>query len=205
MKTIEISAQLRTETGKAGTKVLRKEGNVPCVIYGGGTVLHFHAPKNAFTGLVYTPDAHIVSIDIEGKKMRAILKDIQFHPVTDAIIHVDFIEISEKKPITINIPLKVTGNSPGVIAGGKLRIKARNLKVKGLVKDIPEFISVDISKVNIGQSIKVGDLSYHDIELIDSKKDMVLSVATSRGIAKTPEEEAAEELAAAGETATAEE
>jgi large subunit ribosomal protein L25 len=204
MKAIEISAKLRTETGKANSRELRKSGNVPCVIYGGGSNLHFYAPQNAFTGLIYTHESHVVHLDIEGKKISAILKEIQYHPVTDAISHIDFIAVAESKPVVIGIPIKVVGVSPGVKAGGKLRIKARNLKVRGLVKDIPEFLTVDISELNIHQSIKVGDLSYPGIELIDSKKDMVLSVATARGVAKDAEDAAADEaLATAAADASA--
>jgi large subunit ribosomal protein L25 len=184
MKTLEISAKLRTETGKAGSKQLRKSDNVPCIIYGGESNINFYAHKNAFKELIYTPDAHLVLLDIEGKKVKAVIKDIQFHPVSDAILHIDFVEVSESKPVIINIPVKVIGDSPGVKAGGKLRIKARNLKVSGLIDSIPEFLVVDISALKIGQSIKVGDLSYDKIELLDSRKDLILSIATSRGIAK---------------------
>ena len=200
MKTLEISAKLRTATGKSGAKQLRKSDNVPCIIYGGETNINFYAHRNSFKELIYTPDAHIVLLDIEGKKVKAVLKDIQFHPVTDAILHIDFVEVPDKKPITIHIPIKVVGDSPGVKAGGKLRIKARNLKVKGLINDIPEFLVVNISELKIGQSIKVGDLSYDKIELLDSKTHLILTVATSRGIAKDEiaegEEPAAEEAGA---------
>jgi large subunit ribosomal protein L25 len=201
MKTLEISAKLRTETGKAGSRELRKSGNVPCVVYGGEANINFYAPKNAFKELIYTPDAHVVVVDLEGKKIKVVLKDIQFHPVSDAILHVDFIEISESKPVIINIPIRVIGDSPGVKAGGKLRIKARNLKVKGLIKDIPEFLTVDTSPLQIGQSIKVGDLKYDKIELLDSKKDLILSVATSRGVAKDAVEEGEETPAPEAEVA----
>jgi large subunit ribosomal protein L25 len=201
MKTFEISAKLRKETGKTDSKQLRKSDNVPCIIYGGESIIHFYAPKNSFKGLIYTPDAHLVLLDIEGTKKQAVLKDIQFHPVSDAILHIDFIEVAATKPVIINIPIKVVGDSPGVKAGGKLRIKARNLKVKGLINKIPEFITIDISDLKIAQSIKVGDLKIDGIELMDSKKDMILSVATSRGVGKdaitepgvdAPAEEAAE-------------
>jgi large subunit ribosomal protein L25 len=197
MKILEISAKLRTETGKAGSKQLRKSDNVPCIIYGGESNINFYAHRNAFKELIYTPDAHIVHLDIEGKKIKAVLKDIQFHPVSDAILHIDFIEVPDSKPIIINIPIKVVGDSPGVKAGGKLRIKSRNLKVKGLLNDIPEFLVVDISQLKIGHSIKVGDLSYDKIELLDSKTHLILTVATTRGVAKDEiaegEEPAAEE------------
>lgn len=204
MKTLDISGILRTQTGKAETKKLRKTENVPCVVYGGESNLNFYAHKNSFRHLVYTPDAHIVNLEIEGRKLKLVMKDIQFHPVTDEIMHIDFIEINESKPVVIDIPLKITGDSPGVKAGGKLRTKLRKLKVKGLIKEIPETLTVDISELQIGNSIKVGDLSYPGIELLDSKKALVLSVATSRGAQKgeAGEEEGAE--AAPAETPAAE-
>ena len=136
-------------------------------------------------------------------RSKVVLKDIQFHPVSDEIMHIDFVEVFDDKPVIIEIPLKITGDSPGVKAGGKLRTKLRKLKVMGLMSDIPEALTVDISSLNIGQSIKVGDLSFEKIELLDSKKSLVLSVATARGVLKTAEEEAAEaaEEALAAETA----
>jgi large subunit ribosomal protein L25 len=200
MKTLEISGKLRTETGKSGSKQLRKDENVPCIIYGGESNINFYAHKNSFRHLIYTPDAHIVNLDLEGKLLKVVLKDIQFHPVTDEIMHIDFMEISESRPVVINIPVKVIGDSPGVKAGGKLRIKTRKLKVKGLVHNIPEILVVDISNLQIGQTIKVGDVSYDNIELLDSKKVLILSIATSRGVQKgdlTPEEEEAAEAATA--------
>ena len=203
MKTLEISAKLRTEIGKAGSKQLRKSENVPCIIYGGETNINFYAHRNAFKNLIYTPDAHIVHLDIEGKKVKAVLKDIQFHPVTDAILHIDFIEVPDKKPVIINIPIKVVGDSPGVKAGGKLRIKARNLKVKGLINDIPDFLTVDISELKISQSIKVGDLSYDKIELLDSNTHLILTVATARGLAKDEIEEGEESAEGEAEGAAA--
>jgi large subunit ribosomal protein L25 len=205
MKTLTISGKLREETGKASSRQLRKSENVPCVIYGGGENIHFHAHRNSFKNLVYTPDAHIVNLDLEGKSLKVVLKEIQFHPVTDEILHIDFVEVFDNKPVITDVPVKITGDSPGVKAGGKLRIKLRKLKVKGLMSNIPDFLVVDISKLNIGQSIKVGELSYDNIELLDSGKSLVLAVAIARGALKTAEEEAAEaaaEEAQAAETAT---
>ncbi|MFO7575816.1 MAG: 50S ribosomal protein L25/general stress protein Ctc [Bacteroidales bacterium] len=205
MKTLTISGKLREETGKSSSKQLRKSENVPCVIYGGEENIHFHAHRNSFKNLIYTPDAHIVNLDLEGKTLMVVMKDIQFHPVTDEIMHIDFVEVFENKPVVIDIPLKITGDSPGVKAGGKLRIKLRKLKVKGLMSKIPDFLVVDISSLNIGQSIKVGELSYDNIELLDSGKSLVLAVAVARGALKTAEEEAAEaaEEAQAAEDAQA--
>jgi large subunit ribosomal protein L25 len=199
MKTIEIKGTLRTELGKKNAKQIRKEGNVPCVIYGKGQNIHFYAHENSFKNLVYTPDAHIVHLDLDGKKHELVMQDIQFHPVTDRISHIDFIEIDEKKPIIINLPIKVIGDSVGVKAGGKLRIKKRNLKVRGLASNIPEFLPIDITDLKIHHSIKVGDLSFDKIELIDPKITTILSVATSRVVQKA-EGETAQAGSETGET-----
>jgi large subunit ribosomal protein L25 len=203
MKTIEIKGLLRSELGKKSTKQLRKAGNVPCVIYGKEQNVHFHAHENSFKKLVYTPEAHMVKLNLEGKEYNLVLKDIQFHPVTDKITHADFIEVFDKKPLIISLPIKVSGDSVGVKAGGKLRIKKRHLMVKGFVNDIPEFLPIDITDVKIHHSIKVGDLSYDKLELIDPKIATILTVATSRVVQKTEgEEEGAEKaVAEGGETA----
>lgn len=200
MKTLEIKGTIRTELGKKSSRDARKEGNVPCVIYGKEQNIHFHTHENNFKNLVYTPDAHLVKLDLQGKEYNVVLQDIQFHPVTDKITHVDFIEIYDDKPIIINIPIKITGDSVGVKAGGKLRIKKRHLKVKGFAKDIPEFLLIDITEVKIHHSVKVGDLAYDKIELIDPKITTVLSVATSRVVQKE-ETEGAEGAPAAEGTA----
>ena len=192
MKTIEIKGTFRTELGKKSSKVIRKAGNVPCVIYGKEKNVHFYATELSFKNLVYTPAAHLVKLIIEDKEYDAVLKDMQFHPVKDNILHADFIEIHDKKQVIINIPIKVSGDSVGVIAGGKLSIKRRNLKVKGLAKDLPEVLPIDITNLKIHEGLKVGDLSYDKIELLDPKKSMVLTIATSRVAQKSDEEVAAE-------------
>jgi large subunit ribosomal protein L25 len=204
MKTIVINGSFRKELGKKSSKELRKANNVPCVVYGGKENIHFYTHENNFKNLVYTPDAHLVNLKIEGKELNAVLKDIQFHPVSDKIIHADFTEIGVNKPVIIGIPIRVTGDSVGIKAGGKLRIRRRTLLVKGFADDIPEFLPIDITEVKIHQSIKVGELSFDKIELLDPKKSMVLAVATSRVAQKTPEELEAETAAAALAAAPAE-
>jgi large subunit ribosomal protein L25 len=189
MKTIEIKGSLRTGLGKKSSKETRKAGNVPCVIYKKDQNIHFFAHENSFKNLIYTPDAHIVNLNLDGEEHKVVLQDVQFHPVTDKIIHVDFMEIADNKPIVISIPINITGESVGVKAGGKLRIKKRHLKVKGYAKDIPEQLLIDITDVKIHHSIKVGDLSYDKVELIDPKITTVLSVATSRVVQKEEEAE----------------
>ena len=197
MKTIEINGSFRKELGKKSSKELRKANNVPCVIYGGKENIHFYTHENNFKNLIYTADAHLVNLKIEGQEYYAVLKEIQFHPVSDRIIHIDFTEVAPNKPVTVHIPIRVTGDSVGIKAGGKLRIRRRSLLVRGFANEIPEFLPIDITEVKIHQSIKVGDLSFDKIELLDPKKSMVLAVATSRVAQKTPEELEAETAAAA--------
>ena len=205
MKTVEIKGTFRTELGKKSSKQLRKAGNVPCVIYGKEKNIHFHVHENSFKELVYSPEAHMVKLNIEDKVYKAVLKDMQFHPVKDNILHADFIEIFDNKPVVINIPIKVSGDSVGVIAGGKLSIKRRTLKVKGLADNLPEHLDIDITNLKIHEGLKVGDLSYDKIELLDPTKSMVLTIATSRVAAKTEEEVAAETAAEATPEAPVEE
>ena len=202
MKTIEINGTFRTELGKKSSKEVRKAGNVPCVIYGKEKNIHFYAHENSFKNLVYTHEAHLVQLNIEDKVYKAVLKDMQFHPVKDNILHADFIELFPHKSVVINIPIKVSGDSAGVIAGGKLSIKRRTLKVKGLAENLPEDLPIDITDLKIHQGIKVGDLAYDKIELLDPKKSMVLTIATSRVAQKSDEEVLAETVAAEAAAST---
>ncbi len=203
MKTIEIKGSFRTEFGKKSTKLIRKSSNVPCVIYGKEKNIHFQAPELSFKNLIYTPEAHLVSLDIDNEPHMAVLHDVQFHPVSDKILHIDFVEVFNHKPVVINIPVRVTGDSIGVIAGGKLGIKKRSLRVKGLPDDLPEHLTIDITNMKIHDTVKVSDLSYDKIELLDPKKMLVLAISTSRVAQKseTETEGAATEGAAAAEPA----
>jgi len=205
MKTIEISGSIRTDVGKKNSKQLRKAGNVPCVIYEKDRNIHFHAHENSFTNLIYTHDAHLVKLNLDGHEYKAVLQDIQFHPVSDKILHMDFIEVFDDKPVVISLPINVVGDSIGVKAGGKLRIKKRNLKVRGLVNDIPEYITIDVTNVKIHHSVKVGDLAVDKIEFLDPKITTILTVATSRVAQNGREEEAGESAAEAGTAAEASE
>ncbi len=202
MKTIEIKAVPREHFGKKSTNSLRAEGNVPCVMYRKDENLHFYAPEKAFRGLVYTPDVFLVNLVVDGNSYNAVMKDLQFHPVSDRLLHIDFMQVSTDSPIILDIPLKVTGESSGVKAGGKLRVKRRSLKVKGLTKDLPDHLTIDITGLGIGQSIKIGDLVYEKLEIIDNKRAMVVSVDVSRISLK--EEEAAPGAEAAAEAPAAE-
>ena len=180
MNTIEMSGSFRTDLGKKGSNQLRKSGNVPCVLYRKEGNVHFSVPEASFKNLVYTPEANLVKLNIEDKEFRVVLKDMQFHPVKDNILHADFMEVHDDKPVVISIPVKITGDSVGVIAGGKLVVKNRKLKVSALAEHLPEHLLVDITNLKINQSVRVGDLSYDNLTLLDSKKMLVLSIATSR-------------------------
>jgi len=204
MKTIEIKGSLRTELGKKSSKQIRKAESVPCVIYGKESNIHFQAPELAFKNLVYTHEAHLVDLNLDGKLYKVVLQDMQFHPVSDRIIHADFVQITEDQPVVISVPIKVHGDSVGVIAGGKLSIKRRTLKIKGFPKDLPEFIPIDITDLKIHEGIKVSELLMDKIEFLDLKKSMVVTIATSRVAAKAEgegEAEGAEGTEAAAATA----
>lgn len=180
MKTISISVKKRADLGKKATRDLRKDANVPCVMYGGKEVLHFYAHENEFLNLVYSPNVYIVNIDIEGEKRKAVMQELQFHPVTDKIIHIDFVEVFDDRPVTISIPIKLTGAAIGIKEGGKPRQKRRSLKVKGLPGDLPDFLEIDITNVKIGDVLKVGDLSYPKLEVLDPERSMVYAIVSSR-------------------------
>ncbi|HJX72152.1 MAG TPA: 50S ribosomal protein L25, partial [Bacteroidales bacterium] len=160
MKTLEINVTRRNELGKKSTRKLRTGGNVPCAMYGGEEAIHFYAHENSFKDLIYTHHVHMVNFNVDGKPHKAILKEIQFHPVTDKILHIDFVEISEKKPAVVKVPVQLKGNSVGIKNGGKLRQRRRVLKVKGLIGDMPDVLEIDITDLNIGHSYKVRDIQF---------------------------------------------
>jgi len=197
MKIFELSGKLRPDTGKKATHKLRKDGMVPCVIYGGEKNISFYAETPAFRHLVYSPNVYNVRIDIEGTLYIGILQDLQFHPVSDALLHIDFLQIFEDKKFIIHIPLHLNGLSVGVREGGSMHQPLRSLKVKGFIKDIPDTFNVDVSELGIGQSIKVGDLSYENLELLDSKNAVVAAVKVTRASKELAEGEATAGAAAA--------
>lgn len=180
MKTYKISVKKREKLGKGETRRLRNEDLVPCVIYGGKENLHFFAHENLFKKIVYSPDVFIILLDIEGDQHKAIMQEIQFHPVTDKIIHIDFIEVFDDKPVIATIPVKLVGNSIGIKNGGKLRQRRRYLKVKGLMENLPDYLDIDMTNVDIGDVIKIGDLSFENLEILDPHRSMIASVVSSR-------------------------
>ena len=184
MKSISISGSSRTEVGKKATNALRNAGLVPCNLYGvEKEAKAFSVPTEGLRKLVYTPDIHIVELTIDGKTVKAIMKDIQFHPVKDTILHVDFYQVTEDKPIVMAVPVKLEGLAEGVRAGGKLVQVQRYLKVKALYTAIPEILTVDVTALQLGKSIKVGELSFEGLELVTVKESLVASVKTTRASA----------------------
>ena len=187
MKSIAINGSLRTEIGKKATKSVRKADAVPCVLYGaqkdanGNQVAtHFTVTNDELRNLVYTPHIYVVDLTIDGKTVNAIMKDIQFHPVTDKILHVDFYQIDEAKPIVMEVPVKLEGLAEGVKAGGKLALQVRKLKVKALYNAIPERLVIDVTNLGLGKTIKVGELSYEGLELLNAKEAVVCAVKLTR-------------------------
>ncbi len=208
MKAITIVGSERESVGKVATKALRNAGKVPCVIYGGDKPLHFSAEELAFSKLVYTPNAHTVVIDLgNGKTVNAILQDIQFHPVTDRILHIDFYQTFDDKEVTMQIPLRTVGVSPGVLNGGVLRINRRKLTVRAYPKNLPDFIEVDISKLRIGHKQYITALESDDFKFLHPDNTVVAQVRRSRVSVDDEEEdedEAAEGAPAAEGAAPAE-
>ncbi len=196
MKTVEIIGYKRANLGKAESKRLRDEGNVPCVVYGGDEQVHFYAPMILFRELVYTNEAHFVSLNIEGQEVRAILQDVQFHPVSEVILHADFLQLFEGKPVKMHIPVRLSGQSPGVQQGGTLVLKRRTLWLKALPKHMPEHLEVDISTLDFGNAIKVGSVVEDNFEILDTKIASIAVVEIPRALKAAAAEEAAAEAAA---------
>lgn len=192
MKSVALSGNKRAERGTSNAKSLRKEEKVPCVIYGGKENIHFTVNEIAFGKIVNTPEVFFIDLDIDGTTIKAIIKDVQYHPVTDRTIHVDFLEVSEDKAVTVKLPIKLVGNAKGVINGGKLRTVTRKLRVNGLPSALPEFIEIDITELKIGQSIKVEEIKGDGLTFLDAPNAVVVAVKRSRVVVADEEEEEGE-------------
>ena len=195
MKSIDIKGSFREEVGKKSTKQLRKKGHIPCILYREGEVKHFEAEINAFNNLVYTPNVYLVNLDIDGEKYQAVMQDIHFHPVKDYIQHIDFYQVVEKHPFWMRIPVRFNGQPYGVQDGGKLIIKKRKIIIRALPKHMPDELTLDISDLGIGDSIRIADLQYDNLELLDDPNSVLVLVKSPRGGSAfaTEEELAAEE------------
>ncbi|MEK9560038.1 MAG: 50S ribosomal protein L25/general stress protein Ctc [Flavobacteriaceae bacterium] len=193
MQSITINGSKRESVGKVATKALRNAELVPCVLYGGEAPIHFSAEEKSFKNLVYTPNAHTVVIELEnGEKYEAVMQDIQFHPVTDRILHIDFYQLFEDKPVTMQIPVRLQGNSPGVMNGGRLMFRKRKLTVKALPANLPDVINVDISKLRIGGNISVTNVLSDDYTFLHPDNTTIVQVKTSRNAVDDEEEETEE-------------
>ena len=175
-----MKASLRGEVGKKDTKAVRKSDSVPGVLYGGSEAVHFQVTNSELRPLIYTPEIFVVNLDIDGKMTKAILKDIQFHPVKDTVLHVDLYEVDEKKPIIIEVPVKIEGLAEGVKAGGKLSLEMRKIRVKGLYADIPECLTVNVENLGLGKTIQIGALSFDKLDIQNPKDAVVVVVKLTR-------------------------
>lgn len=186
MKEFSLSGQKRETVGKKATKLMRKEGLVPCNLYGEArhdgkpVAMSFAIPATALRKVVYTPDIYVINLTVDGSQHTAIIKELQFHPVTDALLHVDFLEVTEEKPITIGIPVKLCGLAQGVRDGGRMSLSIRKINVTAPYKQIPEHLDIDVTNLQIGKSIKVGELSFEGLEIATSKEVVVCSIKMTR-------------------------
>jgi large subunit ribosomal protein L25 len=182
MKSVEIVGFKRANLGKTASKALRESAEVPCVLYGGTEQVHFAVPMYLFRSIVYTPDAHIVDLNVEGKMFRAILQDIQFHPVNDIILHADFLELHEDKEVKMEVPVKVTGNSVGVAKGGKLVQKLRKVKISALPANLPDFVTIDVSDLDLGKTVKVSAISTANYRILNPAAVPVVTIEIPRAL-----------------------
>ena len=204
MKSITIKGSKRESVGKVATKALRNAGMVPCVIYGGDKPVHFSAEEKAFKSLVYTPNVYTATINVDGQKIAAILQDIQFHPVSDKILHIDFYQLFDDKEVTMNIPVKLTGTSPGVLNGGSLRFTNRKLKIKAIPAKLPDYVTADISELKIGSKLFVTQIFNDDYTFMHPDNTVVVQVRTSRNAVDDEVAEGAEEVTTEATEAAAE-
>ena len=200
MKEINVSGQARTATGKKASKLLRKEGMVPCNLYGEKKgenglpeAFAFSASLAELRKAVYTPEVYVVNLDIDGEAHKAVIKELQFHPTTDALLHVDFFEINETKAITVGLPVNLTGHAQGVRDGGRLNLSIRKINVTAPYKNIPEKLDVDVTELQLGKAIKVGQLSFEGLEIATPKEVIVCSVKATRASRSAAAEAAAAE------------
>lgn len=190
MKSFEITATKRTDLTKQETKKIRTGGQVPCVLYGGKENVHFSAPVLSFKGLVYTPEVYKVNLNIDGQTHEAVMREVQFHPVTDKLLHIDFMAIHPDKEVTIDIPVKITGSADGVRQGGQLIVKVRTLQVSALPAKLPGHVEVDVTPLQIGQSVRIGDLKMEGVTFLDSPNNIITGVRVTRNVVETPAEAA---------------
>lgn len=184
MKTAQLSGSLRTNVGKKDAAATRNAGLVPCVLYGTGEQTHFAVKRVDLEKIIFSPEVYQVELDIDGKKASAIVRELQQHPMKDTIQHVDFLQTTDDKAIKVGLPVRLTGSSRGVMAGGRLQQVFRNLSCVGLAKDLPDAITLDISKLRIGHAIRVKDIAIDGVKILDPANAVVVSVKMARGAVK---------------------
>ena len=188
MKSIAISGSPRENVGKRDAKELRYQGLVPAVLYGGQNQVHFSVSASDLKGLVFTPDVQFVELDVAGVKAKAIIQDVDYHPLTEQPLHVDFLELNDSKPVVMEIPVKLTGTSPGVKTGGKLVQKLRKLRVKALPKDMPQNVEVSLESLEVGKSVAVEELKFDNFRIMNNGDDTIVSVIMSRALKQAEQE-----------------
>jgi large subunit ribosomal protein L25 len=189
MKTAQLSGSLRSNVGKKDAAALRNAELVPCVLYGQGEQTHFAVKRNDIDKIVFSPEVYLVELEIEGKKAKGIIRELQQHATKDTIQHVDFLELNDTKPVRIGLPVRVTGSSKGVMAGGKLMQTFRRLNCVGLAKDLPDAITLDISKLKIGKSVRVGEINIPGVKFLDPANAVVVAVKMARGATKPADDD----------------
>lgn len=183
MRTFELKGELRSDFGKKAAKALRKQELVPCNLYGIGENITFTVNNNDIRKMIYTPDTLIIALTIDGKLHHAVIKELQFHPITENVLHIDFLEVNEQKPVVVEIPVQLEGHAEGVKAGGKLSLEKRKLKVKGIYTNFPDRLLIDVSPLGLGKKMSVADLHYDKLELVNVKEQVVVQVKATRASA----------------------
>lgn len=194
-----MSGSLRTNVGKKDAKAVRKEGNIPCVLYGGKEQVHFSVHEKSFKNIIFTPEICFIELNLDGKVYKAIIQDVQYHPVTDIILHVDMLELIDGKPVIMGVPIRLTGVAPGILRGGRLVQKMRKLKIKALPEHMPDDITVDIGELDINDSVKVHNVEKENLTMLDPRNAMVVAVKVTR-VVEEPKPEDDEEKKEEGAT-----
>lgn len=180
MQNIELKGALRSDLGKKGAKDIRRSELTPCNLYGNGGNVNFTVVEKELKDILYTPNAYIINLNIDGNVEKAVIREVQFHPVTDQVLHIDFFRVTEDKPVVIEVPVKLNGSSEGVKQGGKLSLTTRKLKVSALVKDLPDTLDIDITNLGLGKTVMVGELEYPNLTLLNPKSTVVCAVKMTR-------------------------
>lgn len=180
MKTFELKGTVRTEIGKKASKAIRVAGSVPCELYGVGENIHFTCTNSDLRKLIYTPEIYVVNLNIDGKEFKAVMREIQFHPVTDKVLHIDFYQVNEEKPVVMEVPVKLEGLAAGVRAGGKLSLEMRKLRVKAIYTNIPEVLVINVESLELGKTIQVRALEFENMEILNAPNAVVCAVKLTR-------------------------